>query len=897
MDTNEKHSAITRFSLFFIKSFRVTLILFLAILLLGGLSYTQFLKREGFPAVEVPFVSVSVPYFVDDIEVVDEEIAQPLEAELATIEEVSRVSTYVNPNGVTANVEFLEGITSAKAEDILKQDLSQNLDVPENTELLYATFDAGTIDGTHDLLLDISPLENRSTSIRELQNKVIEVAAEVETLPEVQTAEAVLLVESRSNPVTGEVFDVQSAFNRVGIKENGELSFYPAVAVGVIKKSDVGIIDLSNAVREKINDLNGDLLEDYRVSYGADLADSLQDQISSLESNAMSGLIAVTIVLIFLVGLRAGFLGFIYIPTVLAGTFIVMYILGYSLNVISLFSLILVLGLFVDDAIVIIEAIDYQKQKGLKNLEAVKHALDRVGTADILGTLTTVLVFAPLLFTSGVLGEFIRLIPSTVIAALFVSLFIALTIVPLLARVVISDRRGVTREHRGSLLDAPLRDIFGYLSNSVSDFGHNVTNKFVGWYLQSKWLMGVMVVISIAFIAIGSAYASKLTFSVFPPPKDSVGLNISLTYDEGIDIDQAEDIALEVEEVIEEEIEGLVESVTYFFANQNSAFINLRLTDMQDREESTKDLAVQLQSELDDLENVEVKVDQESAGPPVSDFPFAMQVFGDDQDDLERAAVAIENVLLDLEIGGERVTDVRVTNLQTIAKIDGERFIQIQAKVSDPLNTGFILEVQEAIEDEFGTDELANLGLDEDALGFDFGQESENLQSFNSVIFALALAVILIYVLLVYEFKSFLQPILILFAVPLSFPGLFPGLYFTGNQLSFFVMLGISGLVGIVVNNSIMITDYANQMRKEGYTLEDAVMHAANVRFRPILATSLTTVAGLLPLALQDPFWEPLTFSIMFGLISSTVMVLLFFPLYYVLIERLRMWKDSIINR
>jgi multidrug efflux pump subunit AcrB len=143
-------------------------------------------------------------------------------------------------------------------------------------------------------------------------------------------------------------------------------------------------------------------------------------------------------------------------------------------------------------------------------------------------------------------------------------------------------------------------------------------------------------------------------------------------------------------------------------------------------------------------------------------------------------------------------------------------------------------------------------------------------------------------VLLVIQFRSSAQWLLVFLAIPFSFFGVFGGLLLTGNVISFFVMLGLIGLIGIAVNNTILLTDCANQERRAGLDRGAAIESAIRQRFRPLVATSLTTVAGLLPLALSDPFWEALGMTIIFGLLSSTFLVLISFPFYYLAVEALR---------
>jgi multidrug efflux pump subunit AcrB len=225
---------------------------------------------------------------------------------------------------------------------------------------------------------------------------------------------------------------------------------------------------------------------------------------------------------------------------------------------------------------------------------------------------------------------------------------------------------------------------------------------------------------------------------------------------------------------------------------------------------------------------------------------------------------------------------VKVDFTKDIRRLDNERYAEIKVKFDDKYDSATLLELQDIIGNEFNTEDS------EYSLGFDFGQESENANSFNSVVFAALLALVVMYTLLVLQFNSFTQPLLILVAIPFSFPILFPGLFYTDNPMSFFVVIGLTGLIGIVVNNTIILIEYANLQRRNGKTLIDSISESVRLRTRPIFTTSLTTIAGLLPLALTEPFWEPLAFTIIFGLVSSVMMIVIAFPVYYYFVESTR---------
>ena len=224
-----------------------------------------------------------------------------------------------------------------------------------------------------------------------------------------------------------------------------------------------------------------------------------------------------------------------------------------------------------------------------------------------------------------------------------------------------------------------------------------------------------------------------------------------------------------------------------------------------------------------------------------------------------------------------------------VARDDGRRYIEVRGRFDNSEVTSTTAAAQEFFEDNYGEAELAEIGLDADALGFDFGLETQNQEAFAALPIAFVIALIAMALVLIIQFRSSTQWLLVFTAIPFSFFGMFGGLLLTGNPLSFFVMLGVLGLIGIAVNNTILLVDFANQEVDGGADINAAIATALRRRFRPLVATSLTTVGGLLPLALSDPFWEALAFTIIFGLLSSTFLVIVSFPYYYLTLEWIRL--------
>ncbi|KXK27302.1 MAG: Toluene efflux pump membrane transporter TtgE [candidate division WS6 bacterium OLB20] len=511
-------------SVAFIRRFRVTLLIFFGILLVGAFTYTSLLKREGFPAIEVPTAVIQATYFVNDTAAVDEQVTAPIETVLRENESVEQVRSTTDANFAVFVVQFRDGISSEDGVDSVRGDIAERLQLPAEATLGYTTFNASSVDGENDMLFNLYGDDEQA-----LYAAAQQAVSGLNRLSVVGEASVIDQYREQINPLTGEPVTLQVSFNRVGVREREGLTFYPAVSVGVIKKSDaIGTVELSEAVREEIKQQQDtDLFEGIEVTYGGDLADVLTSQIGSLESNVLSGLLAVVVVLFFFVNWRASIVTAIFIPTVLAATFIALLLVGYSLNVLSLFAIILVLGLFVDDAIVVVEAIDYQKKQGKQGVAAVRDAVRAVGAADISGTVTTLLVFLPMAAISGILGDFIRLIPITVIIALALSLVIALTIVPLLSHILL------TGEHKDTTFpEKMLHTVFYGFSDLIQGAGR-LMSEFVRLYLSVPLLGAGIVVLALAAVFVGGSFAGQLKFSIFPAPDDTDQISVSISFPEG----------------------------------------------------------------------------------------------------------------------------------------------------------------------------------------------------------------------------------------------------------------------------------------------------------------------------------------------------------------------------
>jgi len=868
---------LRRFVQFFACQSVLTLALWVALLVFGALSYFTLLPREGFPAVDAPIAFAGGGYFVDDDETVDADVVAPLVDAFGELDLVKTVSSVARDNSFTVIAELAEGTSSADGAAAMRV-AAADLTLPPQAEVTINPIDVSKFLEEYDLLVgvygqpDVTPEELEAAAARLLPA--------FDGQSEIAKAEVVELISSGIDPATGTEVERVSDFNELTTDVGDTLEIRPSVAIGVVAAENVDSLGIRNATDVALAAAESQnlLADGFAADVAIDQATQIRNQIGSLQRNVVTGILAVALVALVLISWRASIITALFIVTVMATTFGVLYLIGISLNTISLFGVIIALGLFVDDSIVITEAIDAFREGERNPLAIIGHAIDRVGAASVSGTLTTVLVFAPMLAISGILGSFIRILPISVIVALVVSLVLSLVFIPFAARFLI-----LSSEPSAS----PLSKIGPKVARLVG----------IGPATRGRkgLLIGVVgVLFSLAMTFVGLfVFAPKVGFNIFPPQKDSEFAAVSFTFPPGTTIEEARAISTRVNQQAIDALGDDVEQVYTYLGNERGADAQYRLSGLGSRRPAPEIIDEVLRPIADGVVDARVTFSMLSAGPPELLFPFQLQLFGEDPSTLSTAASEIAESLESASIERPNGTTFAVIETEialgdAVARSDGRRYVEVRARFDADDVTTVTAETQSYIEDTFGTAELAGLGLEADALGFDFGFESDNQESFASMPRAFGIALLLMLVLLIVQFRSSVQWLLVFLAIPFSFFGVFGGLLLTGNQISFFVMLGLLGLIGIAVNNTILLTDFANQERRAGADRKRAIQVAMERRFRPLVATSLTTVAGVLPLALSDPFWEALGFTLIFGLLSSTFLVLVSFPYYYLAIEAVR---------
>ncbi|MDG2113908.1 MAG: efflux RND transporter permease subunit, partial [Actinomycetota bacterium] len=789
-----RRSIVARVADVAVRHGRVTLAAWVGLVVFGIVSYTTLLDREGFPPIETPLVLVSGPYLVDDAERVDSEAAVPLVETYTQIDGVVRVDSLAEGNGYSLLVEF-DGVSAADGAALMRI-ATPGIGFAFGPRI--RPVDTTKIVESFEVLVSVSA--PGGATIEELQLVAGSVSEQLRLDEAIARAEAQPLLVNGFDEETGEDEIRRAHYARVAFV--GSDGFREAVTIGLERNEhiDIDLLEFSERVSAAIDRLDVD--PRYDVAVTADFANNVRSQLSGLSRNLLTGLAAATLVTLLLIGWRAALMTSVFMISVMLMSLSGLWLFGFSLNTMTLFGLILTLGLLVDDAIVVSEAVDAELARPGDSaddseaaLVAVSKAVDRVGQASLTGSLTTVLVFAPLLFVGGTLGEFIRAIPAAVVITLVSSYVLSVTVIPALGGGVLAS--GSKHTSVSARVQARVARGLGALAAYPS------RNGVTGWLLGA-----VLVVGAIETLMAASSIAGGLGRDVFPEAKDTNSIEVSIDFDPGVTVDEALAVADVVDVAIVEELGADLVQAQYTRGDERTAEVLIDLTPLEDRDTKSPAYVEALQARLPDFERARVTVAAVGAGPRPEPLPFAVQITADEstvaaaQRLAEELSVAMVGQPLD-KVGGDpsTVTEALISTEAQVARTDGVRHIEVRAAFDTDDTTANLDAAETLVTDLYPSAELVRRGLAGDALRFDFGTESENRDSVGSLLVALFVALFLMIALMLIQLRSVVQPLLIVVAIPFSFLGVAVVLALTDNSLSFFVMVGFVALLGVVVNN------------------------------------------------------------------------------------------------
>jgi multidrug efflux pump subunit AcrB len=888
--TDTRAKLLPRITGFFFDRPLFTALIWLVLLVFGILSYTTFLRREGFPSIAIPIVIVNGTYAVNDPSKVDTALGAPVSDAALKQTGVKSVTTNSQGNFFNAVIQYNENVNAAQAKADLQKAIAANNKIPKGVHLTYAAPQFGVTGGSTtkiDATIAVYDTSGKLTS----EQLTLQAGRAVTYLNNQQKKYVAKYsvdnpYESVVNPETGTKAVVQKSFDRYIVQNDGKTSYHSSVIIDVASVQGSDVIKLDNEIQKDLQNLHTQPgFAATGTAITASYAPSIKQEISELQRVLLEGLLAVLIVGTIVIAFRASLITVLSMVTVIATTLGMIYLLGYTLNVITLFALILGLSLIVDDTIIMVEAIDSARKHNTDRRAAVHEAAQKIGRAMVAATLTATLSFLPLAFVGGILGSFIRAIPVTIITALLTSLIAALIFIPLFARGLLLGKKQMGE-----------KSIHEFAASFEAKIARGIARPMI-WarhHRKREFSVGIIaVLVGLLFIGAGGFIARDVAFNIFPPSKDTDQLSVSMSFPSGTTIDQAEALAGQVDKVTGKVLGDNLQYASYYgMGNPQSATLFVNLKPYGQRGPTAPKLAAQVNDRLiSEVPEVTTSTNPVDVGPPAGTFNVNITATN-----REGAAALSKDMAAYLQTVELKRANGTTAHFKTAVagnsfvykRVGGVPILTVLGTFDDSDTTTLTGLAQTAVKDHYTSAKLQQFRLKTSDITFDLGQESDNQSSFKSLLIAFPLVLLAIYILLLIQFRSFLQPLLIFMALPFSFFGIALGLKLTNNPFSFFAMLGFFALIGLSIKNTILLTDYANQARRAGLGPVDATVGALGERFRPLVATSLTAVFSLIPLALTSPFWQGLAVVLIFGLLSSTLLVILVFPYYYLGGEYLR---------
>ena len=720
----------------------------------------------------------------------------------------------------------------------------------------------------------------------------------------------------------------------------------PMCGVVVIPQPGANHIDIADAVYERVEMMKKDLPEDVVLKYGFDNTKFIRASINEVKQTVYEAFILVVIIIfLFLRNFRVTLIPCIVIPVSLIGTFFLMYIAGFSINVLSMLAVVLSVGLVVDDAIVMTENIYIRIERGMKPFDAGIEGAKEIFFAVVSTSITLLAVFFPIVFMEGMTGKLFIEFSLVISGAVLISTFCALTITPMLASKIL-----VRQEKKN----------WFYVHTEPSFVGLNTLyESTLSSFLKRRWLALPLMVIMFGLIGwLWTSIPAELA-----PLEDRSQINIRTMGSEGATYEYIRDYT----ENLNLMIDSLVPESKYVTArvSSGSGNIQIALNDISTRERSQMEIAemlsgvvrkqtkargfVQQQSTfgsrrggmpvqyvlqamtIERLQDVLPKFMEEVYSSPVFQMADVDLKFSKpeariniNRDKANMLGVSTRDIAQTLQYGlsGQRMGYFYMNGKQyeILAEINRQqrnkpadlKSIYLRSSSGEMIQMDNLVEVKEnvappklyhynrflsaTISCGLAKGKTIGQGLDEmdriaaKVLPDDFrtaltGDSKEFRESSSSLIFAFLLAIVLIYLILAAQFESFKDPLVIMLTVPLAIAGALIFMSFTDQTMNIYSQIGIIMLIGLVAKNGILIVEFANQKQETGESMLSAIKEASLQRMRPILMTSTSTILGLLPLTMATGEGAngriAMGVAVVGGMVVSTILTLYIVPAIY----------------
>jgi HAE1 family hydrophobic/amphiphilic exporter-1 len=1035
------------------------LMLIVTMVIMGYQGYT-YLKLERFPNTDMPMAMISVTYPGASPEDIEEQVVSPIEDAVAGVSGLSEMSATATEGAATVMLEFVQGTDNNQAAIEVERKVSAvnlpddasnptvfkadsgsmpimviTLNGPQGQDALYTLANddlksrlqavpgvasvsvTGGRDREIQIEADPAKLAAYSLSLDEVRQAVannnvtspagsmdqgrlkksIRAVGEFTSLAEIEN---VVIKSDQTNG--GQVYLQDVATVQEGYSDRSAIFRYnglDTVSVNVTKTNDANTVEVAEQVRQVLESFKQELPTGAELTITNDSSTFVRESVAAVEEDLVLAIVITSLVmLIFLHTVRSTFIVLLAIPTSLITTFLVMWRLGLSLNQMTLMAMTLVIGILVDDSIVVLENIERHLKMKKPAKQAALDGRGEIGFAALVITLVDVVVYLPVAFVSGMMGQLFYPYAITIVCTTMLSLFVAFTLTPMLAAYWLKDESEPGKPPRGlakvfATLLKPIAWLWnGFLGLWEAGFGFlgRAYAATLRLCLRNAFTQILVVVIAAGALA-GGIYMviGGVVRTEFMPQEDDGSISISITMPAGTNLETSDQAARQAEQTVLSLVPEVANIRTqvgsggggFGSSGSNSVSISLKLIDKADRERTTTDIAAALRPALEQIPEAQTSVSLSSSmGGGGAMKPIQVRLLGPDQNVLidlaDQVAAVIRTVpgTTDIENTGaarspetqfvvdrQRAVDLGLSMSQVATTLrtavsgstigtfnppgggdevdiilrmpestrqDQNQLLQVplaykqgQQITLDQVvqtrddrtaaqitryNRQVYLTVGSNVQPGYGsadvTDDIEAAIKKQvafpDGYSFEFsGMAGMQRSSFNELFSAMGLSVLMIYILLVALYQSWLQPLAIMLALPVTVVGAFGGLWLTNNALSLFSLLGMILLMGIVTKNAILIVDFTNQLRERGQPIKKALVEAGRIRLRPVLMTTGALVFALLPVALGTGAGAesraPIAAAVIGGNITSTLLTLILVPVVYNFFD----WGSGFVKR
>jgi len=991
------------------------------IIVLFGIIGFYYLGVRDYPSVDPPVITVSTSYPGANSEVIISQITEPLEQSINGIDGIKAITSTSSDGRSTITVEFNLEVDLESAANDVRDKVSgalRNLP-PDANPPIVSKADANaqpilslTVQSEQRTLLELTEIGNNLFKERfqtipgvssvniwgekkysmkmimdpakmaglgitpvDVRNALNSANVELpsgriegsDTELTIRTVGRIETVEEFNNLIIKESNGIIVRFKDVGnaemrpenerslLRGNGAV---PMIGIAVTPQPGANYIAIADEFFKRLEIIKKDLPSDLDLGLALDTTKGIKKAISEVEETILIAFgLVVMVIFLFLRNWRSTLIPVVAIPISLISAFFIMYMAGFTINILTLLGIVLATGLVVDDAIVVLENIYQKIEQGMAPREAAFKGSEEIFFAIVSTTVTLVAVFLPIMFLQGLTGRLFREFGVVVAGAVLVSAFVSLTLTPMMSANLLKHG-----DNQGSFYRVTERFFVGMT---------NWYGKGLNGFFKVRWIaILIMLLSSWSIYEFGKGLPSELA-----PMEDKGRLSVNATAPEGTSFDFMNNFLTKLisdVEAIPEKDAILSVTAPGFGSSQasNTGFVRISLVEAENRSKSQMQIADELSQTVKKYTEARVFVNQEQTiGDRRGGLPVQFVIMAPNFDMLKKVipsfldkarqneafqAVDINlkfnkpELKIDIDRNRAQVLGVSVLDIAQTLQLffaeqrlgffikDGKQYQVIglaeKANRNEPTdlksiyirsNKGEMIQMDNLITMSeqsnppqlfrlnryvsatvsAGTSPGVSLGqgiqamrdiagevLDDSYTTDLSGPSKEFEESSSTLLFAFILALVLVYLILAAQFESFIDPLIIMFTVPLALAGAVLALWYTGSTLNIFSQIGIIVLIGIVTKNGILIVEFANQRKEEGLKTQEAVNEAAISRLRPILMTSLATVLGALPIALAlgaaSVSRVSMGIAIIGGLLFSLVLTLFVIPALYTYLSR-----------